>query len=89
MPPTINLDNPDLEAGCGLDYVPNVAHRYLPDEIPTGILSDNLGFGETLLTDNSVPASRMHFSLGGHKVAIALKTYIYFFAAAITLLKEK
>jgi 3-oxoacyl-[acyl-carrier-protein] synthase II len=46
VPPTINLDNPDLEAGCDLDYVPNVAHHYKEGEIPTAILSDNLGFGE-------------------------------------------
>ena len=24
VPPTINLDNPDLEHGCDLDYTPNV-----------------------------------------------------------------
>ena len=46
VPPTINLDNPDLEAGCDLDYVPNVAHVYGPGEIPKAILSDNLGFGK-------------------------------------------
>lgn len=45
VPPTINLDNPDLEAGCDLDYVPNVAHHYAPEEIPMAIVSDNLGFG--------------------------------------------
>lgn len=45
VPPTMNLDNPDLEAGCDLDYVPNVAYHYKPEEIPTAILSDNLGFG--------------------------------------------
>lgn len=46
VPPTVNLDNPDLEAGCDLDYVPHVAHHYKPEEIPTAILSDNLGFGK-------------------------------------------
>lgn len=45
VPPTINLDNPDIEAGCDLDYVPHKAHHYKPEEIPTAILSDNLGFG--------------------------------------------
>lgn len=45
VPPTLNCDNPDVEAGCDLDYVPNVAHHYKPDEIPTAIISDNLGFG--------------------------------------------
>lgn len=45
VPPTINLDNPDLEAGCDLDYVPNVAHKFAPEDMPTAVLSDNLGFG--------------------------------------------
>ena len=47
IPPTINLENPDLEAGCDLDYVPNVAYHYPTHaDIPKAILSDNLGFGE-------------------------------------------
>ena len=42
----MNLDNPDIEAGCDLDYVPNVAHHYATKaDIPKAILSDNLGFG--------------------------------------------
>jgi len=45
VPPTLNCDNPDVEAGCDLDYVPNVAHHYKPEEIPKAIISDNLGFG--------------------------------------------
>lgn len=45
VPPTINLENPDIEAGCDLDYVPNVAFTYPTGEIPTAVLSDNLGFG--------------------------------------------
>lgn len=45
VPPTMNLDNPDLEAGCDLDYVPNKAYTFSSDEMPTAILSDNLGFG--------------------------------------------
>lgn len=45
VPPTINLENPDIEAGCDLDYVPNVAYTYPAGEIPTAVLSDNLGFG--------------------------------------------
>lgn len=45
VPPTMNCDNPDIEAGCDLDYVPNKAHHYAPNEIPKAILSDNLGFG--------------------------------------------
>lgn len=48
VPPTINLDNPDLEAGCDLDYVPNVAHTFAPADIPKAIISDNLGFGSSL-----------------------------------------
>lgn len=41
LPPTINLDNPDLEAGCDLDYIPNVAIHH-PVK---AALSASLGFG--------------------------------------------
>ncbi len=40
-PPTINLDNPDLEHGCDLDYVPNVG---VPGDIDCAA-SGSLGFG--------------------------------------------
>jgi 3-oxoacyl-[acyl-carrier-protein] synthase II len=40
-PPTINLDNPDLEAGCDLDYVPNKGVDHKIDVA----LSSTLGFG--------------------------------------------
>lgn len=40
-PPTINLDNPDIEAGCDLDYVPN---KGVAGEIDVA-LSGSLGFG--------------------------------------------
>lgn len=46
----MNLENPDIEAGCDLDYVPNKAHHYSPADIPKVIISDNLGFGESLLS---------------------------------------
>jgi 3-oxoacyl-[acyl-carrier-protein] synthase II len=49
IPPTINLDNPDIEAGCDLDYVPNVAYHYPTGERPNAIISDNLGFGELFI----------------------------------------
>ena len=41
VPPTINLDNPDIEAGCDLDYVPHhgVPHRF------EAAMSNTLGFG--------------------------------------------
>ncbi len=41
VPPTINLDNPDIEAGCDLDYVPNVGRRL---EVGAAA-SASLGFG--------------------------------------------
>lgn len=40
-PPTINLDNPDVEAGCDLDYV---ANKGVEGEIRVA-LSGSLGFG--------------------------------------------
>ncbi|MGL4985695.1 MAG: beta-ketoacyl-ACP synthase II, partial [Treponemataceae bacterium] len=40
-PPTINLDDPDLEAGCDLDYVPN---KGVVGEINCAA-SGSLGFG--------------------------------------------
>ena len=39
--PTINLDNPDLEHGCDLDYVPNVGIKY---DVKAAA-SCSLGFG--------------------------------------------
>ena len=41
VPPTINLDNPDLEAGCDLDYVP---HHGVPHPMKA-VMSNTLGFG--------------------------------------------
>ena len=41
VPPTINLDEPDLEHGCDLDYVPNVGVKC---EI-NAAASCSLGFG--------------------------------------------
>ena len=41
VPPTINLDNPDLEAGCDLDYQPNKGMA-MPIEAAA---SSSLGFG--------------------------------------------
>ena len=40
-PPTINLDEPDIEAGCDLDYVPNVGVKGNIDCAVSG----SLGFG--------------------------------------------
>jgi beta-ketoacyl-acyl-carrier-protein synthase II len=40
-PPTINLDNPDLEAGCDLDYLPKVGRAMNID----AAASASLGFG--------------------------------------------
>lgn len=42
-PPTINLDNPDLENGCDLDYVPNKAVK--ADNGIDCAASGSLGFG--------------------------------------------
>jgi len=41
LPPTINLENPDREAGCDLDYIPNKAIQH-PIK---AALSASLGFG--------------------------------------------
>jgi len=41
LPPTINLDNPDIAAGCDLDYIPNKSIHH-PVE---AALTASLGFG--------------------------------------------
>jgi 3-oxoacyl-[acyl-carrier-protein] synthase II len=41
VPPTINLDNPDIEAGCDLDYVPKIGRRLAVG----AAASASLGFG--------------------------------------------
>ena len=41
LPPTIHLDNPDIEQGCDLDYIPNTAQAR---KIKTA-MSASLGFG--------------------------------------------
>ncbi len=41
IPPTINLDNPDVEGGCDLDYTPN---KGLKIDVPVA-MSGNFGFG--------------------------------------------
>ncbi len=41
FPPTINLDDPDVEGGCDLDYVPN---KGIPGDIACAA-SGSLGFG--------------------------------------------
>jgi 3-oxoacyl-[acyl-carrier-protein] synthase II len=45
IPPTMNLENPDVDAGCDLDYVPNKAYVVPKDKPLEVIISDNLGFG--------------------------------------------
>lgn len=42
-PPTINLENPDVEAGCDLDYVPNKAVK--AENGINCVASGSLGFG--------------------------------------------
>ena len=41
IPPTINLDNPDVEGGCDLDYTPN---KGIKIDVPVA-MSGNFGFG--------------------------------------------
>ena len=41
VPPTINLDNPDIEQGCDLDYVPHEAREMKVDVA----ISNSFGFG--------------------------------------------
>ena len=44
-PPTINLENPDLEAGCDLDYVPNHGIDVSAEGGISCAMSGSLGFG--------------------------------------------
>jgi 3-oxoacyl-[acyl-carrier-protein] synthase II len=39
--PTINLEHPDIESGCDLDYIPNVAREVRVKKV----LSNSFGFG--------------------------------------------
>lgn len=41
VPPTVNLANPDIEAGCDLDYVPNQSQEW-PVNV---VISNSMGFG--------------------------------------------
>jgi 3-oxoacyl-[acyl-carrier-protein] synthase II len=43
LPPTINLKNPDIENGCDLDYIPNVARQ---DKVLYA-MNNSFGFGGT------------------------------------------
>lgn len=43
LPPTINYENPDVERGLDLDYIPNKAREVKVD----AIMSNSLGFGGT------------------------------------------
>jgi 3-oxoacyl-[acyl-carrier-protein] synthase II len=71
VPPTINLDNPDVEAGCDLDYTPNKAYSFPAGHVPKAIISDNLGFGK----DTNHLSVLVISSLGGHNAAIVFRRY--------------
>ncbi len=44
VPPTINLETPDVENGLDLNYVPNIPINVGMDKFD-GAISANLGFG--------------------------------------------
>lgn len=43
LPPTINYENPDVERGLDLDYIPNTARKAQVD----AVMSNSFGFGGT------------------------------------------
>lgn len=45
LPPTIHLDNPDIEQGCDLDYIPNTAQAR---KIKTAMSASPLALADTM-----------------------------------------
>jgi 3-oxoacyl-[acyl-carrier-protein] synthase II len=46
VPPTLNLERADVEGGCDLDYVPNVARNVVHGGLHVA-LTNSFGFGGT------------------------------------------
>ena len=91
VPPTINLDNPDVEAGCDLDYVPNVKYEFAKDSMPRAVISDNLGFGghNAAIAFKQYPSSRNLGKSITHKPnsSLSRKTWGHVYASQSYLIR--